>query len=381
MSDLNDATVDSAFAAHCKNCDAPLAVFTDGKPGGFCPRCGQDTHNHPPTFFEFVHEFITHYVALEGKLWKTLLLLFFKPAELTREYRAGRKLRYISPLRLYITASFLFFFIVKIIGAGSFMQNDIDDPATLRQTASEVTREFEDAAQEVKSEFGSAAQADNKLVKEGAEDTKNGIKITIKDGAADAKTNASPSPEKKAAEKDQADHDQKGGWQNYKWTWSDGADQKAAINVPCRPNSTLCPLLKNRLQEKFKDKTNAQVLDDLKRGMIANVPYVLFLMLPLFAALTKLLYFRRGLYYGEHVVYALHIHAFTFFGLLISALVPDFLTGWIVGLIAIYYLVAMKRYFAGGWFMTIFRYGVIATVYPVLLSFAAMLIMIGVLIF
>ena len=123
------------------------------------------------------------------------------------------------------------------------------------------------------------------------------------------------------------------------------------------------------------------MIDDLKRGMIANVPYVLFLMLPLFAALTKLLYVGRGLYYGEHVVYALHIHAFTFFGLLIAALVPDFWTPWVLTAVAIYYFIAMKRFFGGGWFTTTLRYGVIATVYPVLLSFAALLVMIAVLVF
>ena len=369
MNDLSDATVDSAFAAHCKNCDAPLTVLADGKLGAFCPACGQDTHNHPPTFFEFVHEFITHYVALEGKLWKTLVLLFFKPAELTREYRAGRKLRYISPLRLYITASFLFFFIVKIIGVGSFMEDDIDDTISSHQKTSAATRELQNAAVEIKAELSSEPD--------------NGTNVTAA-SKTEPKKSASPATSTKAVEKDQPDQsiqNDDGGWRNRKWTWTDQDDQKASINFQCKPGSTGCPMLKKRLQEKFKGRTNGQVLDDLKRSMIANVPYVLFLMLPLFAGLFKLLYVTRGLYYGEHVVYALHIHAFTFFGLLIAALLPDFLAGWMIGLIAIYYLIAMKRFFGGGWFTTILRYGVIATIYPILLTFVAMFVMLAVLVF
>lgn len=376
----------------CKNCESPLTVLPDGKLGSFCPACGQDTHNHPPSFFEFVHEFITHYVALEGRLWKTLFLLFFKPAELTREYRAGRKLRYISPLRLYITASFLFFFIVKIVGVGSFMQDDIDEAIAPRQKRSEAITEpiseLAPAAKDVKAEFGtvleSTSDADKRAIptQENAAQAESVKEKSTTEAAPQAKTQQPKSSQPQAPhEKGRTDQDDDSGWRNRKWTWTDENDQKASVNFQCKPGSTGCNLLKKRLQEKFKGRTNGQVLEDLKHSMVANVPYVLFLMLPLFAALTKLLYVTRGLYYGEHVVYALHVHAFTFFGLLIAALVPDFLTGWIIGLIAVYYLVAMKRFFAAGWFTTLLRYGVIASVYPILLTFVAMFVMMGVLVF
>ena len=55
---------------------------------------------------EFLHEFVGHYVALEGTLWRTLGLLLRHPGRLTREYLDGRRRRYVLPLRLYLTASF-----------------------------------------------------------------------------------------------------------------------------------------------------------------------------------------------------------------------------------------------------------------------------------
>ncbi|MFZ5544798.1 MAG: DUF3667 domain-containing protein [Pseudomonadota bacterium] len=54
-------------------------------------------------------------MAVEGALWRTLKLLLFKPGQLTREYLAGRRRRYVLPLRIYLTASFLFFLIVKLL--------------------------------------------------------------------------------------------------------------------------------------------------------------------------------------------------------------------------------------------------------------------------
>lgn len=64
---------------------------------------------HPPTVGEFVHEFVTHNVALEGALWRTLHALLIRPGLLTTEYFAGRRARYIAPLRLYLTFSLILF--------------------------------------------------------------------------------------------------------------------------------------------------------------------------------------------------------------------------------------------------------------------------------
>jgi len=91
----------------CRNCGTPA-------PLKFCPECGQETTLHPPTLGEFLHEFVGHYVALEGQLWRTLAMLLRRPGRLTREYLDGRRRRYVLPLRLYLTASFLFFLVLKL---------------------------------------------------------------------------------------------------------------------------------------------------------------------------------------------------------------------------------------------------------------------------
>jgi hypothetical protein len=96
-------------AEFCKNCDAATS-------GNYCHQCGQATHLHVPSAREFLHEFVSHYVALEGKLWRSLKLLFLKPGLLTREYIEGRRVRYVEPLRLYLTFSIIFFALFKLSG-------------------------------------------------------------------------------------------------------------------------------------------------------------------------------------------------------------------------------------------------------------------------
>lgn len=136
---MSDAAV--AHAA-CRNCDTALQPDYE-----FCPHCGQETHDEPPRFLEFVHEFITHYVALEGRLWKSLWLLLARPGQLTLEYLAGRRNRYVWPLRLFLTLSFLFFLTLKLLPSQEPMVEGLPNAAELAtEAASEVAAETAAAA-------------------------------------------------------------------------------------------------------------------------------------------------------------------------------------------------------------------------------------------
>ena len=80
----------------------------------YCPECGQETNIRPPTLAEFAQQFGGSYMAAEGALWRTLALLFGKPGQLTREYLAGRRRRYVLPLRLYLTISLFTFIALRV---------------------------------------------------------------------------------------------------------------------------------------------------------------------------------------------------------------------------------------------------------------------------
>ena len=139
----------------CKNCGAATS-------GNFCQQCGQATHLHVPSAFEFLHEFVGHYVALEGKLWKSLKLLLFKPGFLTREYIEGRRVRYLEPLRLYLTFSIIFFALFKLGGLDfDVMRTDRDE---LQRPAVEQTAENKVARPATPEELAQARQGEKALV-------------------------------------------------------------------------------------------------------------------------------------------------------------------------------------------------------------------------
>ncbi|HKS28246.1 MAG TPA: DUF3667 domain-containing protein [Pyrinomonadaceae bacterium] len=94
----------AALTEPCLNCGAPLS-------GEYCHRCGQKRiHKHEFSvkhfFGHLLHE-ITHLDS--NKILKTLRDLVFKPGLLAEEYLAGRKGRYINPIRVYLTFSAIYF--------------------------------------------------------------------------------------------------------------------------------------------------------------------------------------------------------------------------------------------------------------------------------
>lgn len=94
---MSDTSTRSA-SMDCRNCSTRA-------PMDFCPACGQETTVHSPTVLEFVHEFTSHYIAIDGPLLRPLSTLLFAPGKLTTEYLAGRKRAFVLPLRLYLTLS------------------------------------------------------------------------------------------------------------------------------------------------------------------------------------------------------------------------------------------------------------------------------------
>ncbi|WP_066558576.1 DUF3667 domain-containing protein [Croceicoccus bisphenolivorans] len=85
----------------CLNCAAPLA-------GNYCAHCGQPAHLHR-TMGAFLHDLTHSVLHLEGKTWRTLPMLAFRPGRLTREYIDGKRARYVSPMALFLFAIFLMF--------------------------------------------------------------------------------------------------------------------------------------------------------------------------------------------------------------------------------------------------------------------------------
>lgn len=85
----------------CLNCGATLM-------GAHCHMCGQKAHVHR-TLHEFGHDILHSVLHFDGKIWRTLPMLFWKPGDLTRRYVHGERAKFVSPLALFLFSVFLTF--------------------------------------------------------------------------------------------------------------------------------------------------------------------------------------------------------------------------------------------------------------------------------
>jgi hypothetical protein len=98
---------DSAHGA-CLNCKAPLN-------GAYCSTCGQRAHLHR-SLVSLGHDILHGVFHFEGKIWHTLPELFFHPGRLTRRYIDGERVKFVSPMALYLFTVFLMFAVLSMTG-------------------------------------------------------------------------------------------------------------------------------------------------------------------------------------------------------------------------------------------------------------------------
>lgn len=94
----------------CLNCGTPLV-------GPHCHSCGQRGHVHR-TLGAFFHDLLHGVLHFEGKTWRTIPLLVWKPGQLTREYIDGKRASYVSPIALFLFTVFLSFALFNALGGG-----------------------------------------------------------------------------------------------------------------------------------------------------------------------------------------------------------------------------------------------------------------------
>lgn len=292
-------------ARPCANCQTPLRHPLPN----FCGHCGQETSLRAPTVGEFLQQLGGSYISTEGALWRTLWRLLFLPGQLTLEFLAGRRRRFVLPIRLYLTISVLVLLVLKLYTAEQIERNvSSTGQADAAWTVLASTRNF------------------NFLGVGGA-------RAGLKDGV---------------------------------------------FFCQGMPKS-FCARLEKRLLA--NPATLAEELGQLPSRMYSYVGWALFLLMPCLALWLKLVFWGNQLRFTEHLVFALHLHAFWF------AMVPLLLLPWagfqgaaVIAMVC-YPLVALHRVYQRRWWSTALRAALIQLLYLVSLVFAVsgivMLVMVG----
>lgn len=288
----------------CPNCG-------DARSGRFCAACGQNDRSYTRGLASVTWDLCRESLEVDGRLIQTLKLLLFKPGRLTSEFSDDRRARYMSPVRLYLFASFLFVLVLSLAMPDSFSDSELvmggDDGGKVEVEASSrrsptVT---EIAALKASLGPGRARKADDIL---GRPDGNMGraVLIALADGA---------SPE--------------------------------------RPN-VLMRMFRASMVDLLHDP------EVFVQRVIGNLPIAMFFLLPFLALALALCYFRKKRFFVEHLVFGMHNQTFTFLCLAAALLTPEGSVGrwfrlFLIAIPQVYYLFALRRYYGDGWMRTLVK--------------------------
>ena len=123
---------------HCQNCGTELT-------GAYCHACGQLADDFQRPIWSLVREGVSDLFSLDGRLWKTLPQLMFRPGRATRNYIDGKRASQVPPFRLYLIASLIFFSTFFLVGPSG---DDVEALFDSTPTAEEACERGRAAAQD-----------------------------------------------------------------------------------------------------------------------------------------------------------------------------------------------------------------------------------------
>src|SRR5438094_1928531 len=336
---------------HCENCGAQLT-------GNYCAQCGQAAVDYRRSFRHVVADVLDSFLNWDSKFFTTIALLVLKPWRLTNEFVAGKRVRYVNPLRLYLLASILFFFAVNYgakdlrLQPGKLSAKDraeleadlksTDLPPAARQELEGLLRESSPAP---------ASSPSTNTPLPVASTSPNGPSAT-----------ASPKTDKQKRE------------------YGKIGDRPFVMFDEAKSTTPFERWIEARAKDKMGEHGTKMGL--FIATLFSNLPYMMLCCIPLFAFVLKILYLRRHIFYIDHLIYALHIHTFFYTGVMLIVLAtvglnraaPGPIAGWVIALLWIAFVaqifLSIRRVYRQGWFISVFKFLFGGFVYFVVLAVA-----------
>ncbi|MEY2550525.1 MAG: hypothetical protein QOG12_669, partial [Verrucomicrobiota bacterium] len=386
---------------HCENCGAPLT-------GEFCAQCGQHAIDYRRSIFRVLLDAADSFLNWDTKFLHSMNQLLIHPWQLTNDFNAGRRARYVHPLRLYLIASIVFFLLARAInwdsdGPIQLTEQDRTElvaslnkmiepnsPLTPEQRAQvELARtkltEVQGALTaeeraEVRKAFKAYIKSEVRKTLSAEERAKMATMMAripkIPDPATHMTPPAVPMPPDLSASPPAIEHPSV---PPSTVTATPKPPFHFSAGPPGEKKSAFAVWLEKQVKEKIgEDGARAKLFLETLRS---NIPAMMLCCIPLFAFILKILYIRKGRFYVEHLVYALHIHTFLYVSVIItslavmganrlSATLGGLITAVMVCAIVVQIFLSIRRVYKQGWVMTMLKFLFGGFVYFVILVLA-----------
>ncbi len=323
----------------CKNCGLPLEPNFE-----YCPRCGQEAADHL-TFGVLFSNTISNYFSVDARFFRSFIPLMIRPGVLARRFVDGKRQRYLHPAQFYLFISVVFFFLF------SFRVRQADNEVTesfkkglIREVTLDTLNLQKDSLQLQKAQ---KALKDSQVYTGFTDKDMEGIDSLIASGDRPNTLNFDFG-------RDELDS-----------LIAAGAplDQKLAA-IGMEPNASTLTKRFYAQALKMYEKQGDGVL----QALYDTIPIAMFLLMPLFALLLKIFYWRRG-NFAHHMVFSFYFFTFmftTFCVMLVANMLVD-IAVWIEVLVMLsfllYLMIALRNFYRSSKLGAFFKAGTIAFIY------------------
>jgi hypothetical protein len=325
-----------AKPSQCKNCGAPVLA-------SYCGVCGQERETHRHSLGHLLHDLASELGSFDSRVLRTGTALLFQPGELPRAFREGQTRRYMPALRLYLFVSLIFFLTLSVAGIALFQIELQEVPNAYTVKALPNGR--------------ITVLSNGKVSTIPAEVSFKGSDSSLSPGA---HAGLVPSVQVFTA---MGHHKplSPGGWARIAQL------KKQILNAV--GNNKNGWIARNALATVEKLARDPAALN----GYLTTwIPRIFFLLLPLFAVLLALFYWRqhRKFYFVDHLVFSLIFHSFVFAVLIIAVGAAQIVAGGLVAklffaAVGLYLLLAIKRFYEQGWAISVTKFAAISFIYTV----------------
>lgn len=375
----------------CENCHANVQ-------GMYCSQCGQSVESTLRYFWSVILHLLEDILSFDSRANRTLFPLLFRPAFLTNEYIAGRRVHYVPPLRLYLFISIIFFLSLNFFAIDENISGfNVGNSELSAAKVTEHITELEKQKNNASSDKLPLINNDIEKYTQYKEDLTNQKSLAIK-GVTDKivvlelekvtdKTNFTAQKQKKLDELIEGLAKLKNGDETdlspEKVTIGNSEDGSLTLDFLSDENNKKLNDFSLLLNKKAEKAFNEDPIPLIKEA-IEKLPQLMFILLPLFAALLKVMYLFSKRLYLEHLTVALHSHSFIFFSILLVELIrfakqytthyplvkdiAEFLEVAIVIWIPIYLFIMQKRVYKQGIFFTSIKYFFIGSLYILMIA-------------
>ncbi|MGH8182138.1 MAG: DUF3667 domain-containing protein [Rhodanobacteraceae bacterium] len=321
----------------CANCGTPLY-------GKYCYACGQPVNGLVRHFGSVMSDIADSVLNIDERLFRTIGPLYFRPGKLTLDYFEGKRARYVTPFRMVFFLAIVAFFAAQFTvraGFGHMPAKAVSISDSSGRPTVSVVATPKQAPAPISSDAGMFAHGS----------------ISI----------------------------------NGKVIWNRDTKPLKLGWLPDAVVGWVNDLIANAQQQLYAMNNGSWEAQQSARrkftlGMFSAAPTVLFVLLPVFALLLKIFYIFKRRLYMEHLIVAMHSHAFLMLSMLVLlalgvlrhllqphagwlAVPFDLLDAAVWIWVFVYLWLMQKRVYQQGWFMTNVKYWCLGFCYMILVSF------------